>query len=205
MTTGIIGKKIGMTRYFLASGEAVPVTVVEAGSCVVTEVRSLARDGYEAVRIGYGVTRAKTLAKPQRIEAEKKNQPALKYQQEFRGMVGELGATVSVSIFAEGDKVATRSQTIGRGYQGVIKRHGFAGGPATHGASKFHRGPGSHGQRMTPGEVFKGMKQPGHMGCVMRTTRNLTVVKIDADNQLLYIRGAVSGANGAIIRITKVG
>lgn len=205
MTTGIIGKKIGMTRFFLESGEVVSVTVVQAGPCTVTEVRSMERDGYSSLQLGYGSIREKRVAKPQRIEAEKKSLPLFRHRMEFRDMESrEIGDSVTVEQFAEGDTVATRSQTIGRGFQGTMKRHNFKGGPATHGASKFHRAPGSHGNRMTPGEVFKGIKQSGQMGNVMRTTKNLKVVRIDSENNLLYIRGAISGANGALVRITKV-
>lgn len=206
MATGIIGKKLGMTRIFTEDGEAVPVTVMEVGPCVVTELRTMERDGYEAVRLGFGTAKEKRVAKPQRVDAEKKNIGLLKYNMEFRGMsVGEVGTVVDVSLFEENEMIATRSKTIGKGFQGVIKRHHHAAGPATHGASKFHRAPGSRGAGTTPGKIWKGMKSPGHMGNKFRTTKGLRVVKVDLDRNLLYIRGAVSGARGAIVKITKVG
>lgn len=206
MTTGIIARKIGMTRVFDNAGAAIPVTVLQAGPCTVTEVRTAERDGYQATQLGFGEAKPKHIAKPQRVAAEKLGVGLTRTQMEFAGMSGlAVGATVGAAVFAEGDTVKARSKIKGKGFQGVIKRHKFAGGMASHGNSLSHRTPGSHGNRMTPGFVFPNMKSPGHMGDKFRTTSNLKIVRVDAERNLLYVRGAVSGANGCVIKVTKMG
>lgn len=206
MTTGIIARKIGMTRIFDEAGQAIPVTVLQAGPCTVTEVRTSERDGYSATQLGFGEAKAKAVAKPQRVAAEKLGVGLTRTRMEFPGMGGlTVGSTVGADVFAAGDTVKTRSKTKGKGFQGVIKRHKFAGGAATHGNSLSHRTPGSHGNRMTPGFVFPNMRAAGHMGDKFRTTTNLKVVRVDAERNLLYVRGAVSGANGSVIKVTKMG
>lgn len=204
MAEGIIAKKIGMTRVFSEDGKVTPVTVLQAGPCQVTEVRTLERDGYTALQLGFGESKASRVAKPQRVDLEAKSLTLTKTRMEFRGMDGKvIGDVIDTSLFTEGEEVAVRSKTKGKGFQGVVKRHGFAGGPATHGASKFHRSPGSHGNRMTPGLVFKGIRQAGHMGDKFRTTKGLAIVKIDAERNLLFVKGSVGGANGSIVKVTK--
>ena len=206
MSEGIIAKKVGMTRIFTETGQAIPVTVLQAGPCTVTEVRTMDRDGYEALQLGFGERKEKNTAKPQVMDAQAKNIGLSRTMMEFRGMnTKEIGDVVDVSLFSEGDTVKTRSKTKGRGFAGVMKRHNFKGGPASHGASKFHRAPGSHGNRMTPGLVFKGIKQAGHMGDKYRTTKGLSVVRVDADKNLLFVQGAVSGPNGGIVKVMKMG
>ncbi len=203
---GIIGKKVGMTQVFTDDGLAVPVTVIEAGPCVVVQRKSKDRDGYAAVQIGLVEARkTKRVTKPMKGHFDKAELPPCRVLREFP--VGEnaevaVGDKISVELFAPGDKVAVSGVSKGRGFQGVMKRHNFSGGKASHG-SMFHRAPGSIGQSAYPSRVFKGMKGAGHMGSDRVTVRNLRVVRVDAGNNLLLVRGAVPGAGGSYVVIRK--
>lgn len=200
----IIGRKIGMTQVFSEDGNVVPVTVVEAGPCVVVSKRTLARDGYSAVALGFEDMREKLATRPyrgqfpegiapQRVVQEVKMEDSEQYN---------VGDQVKASIFEAGDLVNVSGVSKGKGFQGVLKRHGFSGGRETHG-SNFHRRPGSIGQSATPSKVFKGTKLPGRMGGEKVTIRNLDIVQVDGEKNLLLIRGAVPGSKGAYLTIRK--
>lgn len=201
MTIGIIGRKRGMTRVFTDAGEAVPVTVIEALPNRVTQVRSAEADGYRALQVAYGSRKASHLTKPLAGHyAKVKVAPGVS-QMEFRLADGEgkdiaAGGELKVDLFQAGQVVDVTGTTTGKGFAGVMKRHNFAGGYASHGASVSHRVPGSIGQRQTPGRVFPGKRMSGHMGVRRRTIENLEVVRVDAERNLLLIRGAVPGAPG---------
>jgi large subunit ribosomal protein L3 len=201
MAIGLVGRKCGMTRIFTDAGESVPVTVVEVLPNRITQIKSLDKDGYRAVQVAFGSRRPQLLTKAAAGHyARAKVEPG-RGLIEFRlnGSEGdklETGGELKVDLFKEGAAVDVTGVTIGKGYAGVMKRHNFAGGMATHGASLTHRTPGSIGQRQTPGRVFPGKRMSGHMGVVRRTTENLRVVGVDAARNLLLIRGAVPGAEG---------
>jgi large subunit ribosomal protein L3 len=202
---GIIGKKVGMTQVYAKDGEAFPVTVLEAGPCVVVQRRSKERDGYAAVQLGLVEARkAKRVTKPMKGHFDKAGLPPCRVLRELPVGDGEVkvGDKVSVALFAPGDTVSVTGVSKGRGFQGVIKRHGFGGGAATHG-SMFHRAPGSIGASAYPSRVLKGMRAAGHLGSDRVTVRNLRVVRVDAENNLLVVRGAVPGAGGSYVVIRK--
>lgn len=206
MVNGLIGKKVGMTQVFDEQGRQIPVTVLQAGPCVVVGLRSVERDGYEAAQVGLVEhKRARKLSKPRRGQFEKHKLPPMRHVKEF-AIEGEaapaLGDQVSAALFQPADRVDVIGVSKGKGFQGVIKRHGFGGGRATHG-SMFHRAPGSIGQSAWPSKVLRGMRGPGHMGSRRVTTKNLTVVSIDAEKNLLLVRGAVPGARGCTVIIRK--
>jgi large subunit ribosomal protein L3 len=201
MTIGLIGRKAGMTRVFTDAGESIPVTVIEALPNRVTQVKGVEGDGYRAVQVAYGARKASRLSKPLAGHYASTKVAAGESLVEFRLADGEgadlsPGAEIKVDIFAAGQVVDVAGTTIGKGFAGTIKRHNFGGGPATHGASLFHRAPGSIGQRQTPGRVFPGKRMSGHMGNIRRTIENLQVVEVDAARNLLLVRGAVPGAPG---------
>jgi large subunit ribosomal protein L3 len=211
MVDGLIGKKVGMTQLFGEDGTVTPVTVLQAGPCVVVQRRTVEKDGYEALQLGLvDAGAAKRSNKPMRGHHEKAGVPPTRLLREFRsrGAGGEgeeqakPGDAVSVEIFNEVKKVDVIGTSKGKGFQGVMKRHGFGGGRATHG-SMFHRAPGSIGQSAWPSKVLRGMRGPGHMGSRRVTTKNLTVVSIDAEKNLLLVRGAVPGARGCTVIIRK--
>lgn len=204
---GIIGKKLGMTRIFEENGTAVPVTVIEAGPCPVVQVRTAEKDGYQAVQLGFGRKKAVRAKQPQVGHAAKagvEGAPAI--LREFRIEEGdaapETGATVTVEAFEPGARVKVTGTTKGKGFQGVVKRHGFGGGRASHGATRIHRAPGSIGAGTNPSRVIKGKRMPGHMGNVQRTVKNLLVAKVDAERNLLYLRGAVPGPTSGYVFIS---
>jgi large subunit ribosomal protein L3 len=202
---GIIGKKVGMTQVYAENGQAFPVTVLEAGPCVVVQRRSKERDGYAAVQLGLVEARkTKRVTKPMKGHFDKAGLPPCRVLRELPVGDGEVkvGDKVSVALFAPGDTVSVTGVSKGRGFQGVIKRHGFAGGAATHG-SMFHRAPGSIGASAYPSRVLKGMRAAGHLGSDRVTVRNLQVVRVDAENNLLVVRGAVPGAGGTYVVIRK--
>ena len=203
---GIIGKKVGMTQVYAENGRAYPVTVIEAGPCVVVQRKSKDKDGYSAVQIGLVEKRApKKVTKPMKGHFEKASLPPCRVLREFRvdeGAEVKVGDKVSVDLFAPGDTLTVSGVSRGKGFQGVIKRHNFKGGAATHG-SMFHRAPGSIGASAFPSRVLPGMKGAGHMGTDKVTLRNVTVVRVDAGNNLLVVRGAVPGAGGSIVVIRK--
>lgn len=194
----ILAKKLGMTQRFLEDGRVERVTVLEAGPCPVTAVRTLERDGYEAVQLAFGVCREKQLTKAELGHLKKADASAHRHLVEFRDEAGELvvGETVTVDTFEAGQTVRVAGTSKGKGFQGTIKRWNFRMGDATHGNSLSHRSPGSIGQRQTPGRVFPGKKMSGHMGAVQQSTQRLEVVKVDAERGLIAIKGAVPGAPG---------
>jgi len=206
MVEGLIGKKVGMTQIFLENGTMVPVTVIEAGPCVVVQKKTLDKDGYEAVQLGLvDAKSAKQANKPMRGHHEKATVPPTRVLREFKAQAdAELkpGDPVLVSIFKDVDMVDVVGTSKGKGFQGVIKRHGFGGGRATHG-SMFHRAPGSIGASAFPSRVFPGLKGPGHMGSERVTAKNLSVVRVDEERNLLLVRGSVPGANGSRVLIRK--
>jgi large subunit ribosomal protein L3 len=204
---GIIGKKLGMTQIFETSGAVVPVTVIEAGPCPVVQVRSQEKEGYSAVQLGFGRKKATRATKAEMGHATKAGlEAAPQVLKEFSVAAGEtpaLGEQVTVSVFEPGQKVKVTGTTKGRGFQGVMKRHGFGGGRASHGATRVHRAPGSIGAGTNPSRVIKGKRLPGHMGDAQQTVRNIRVAKVDAERNLLYLRGAVPGPVNGVVFITQ--
>jgi large subunit ribosomal protein L3 len=201
MAIGLVGRKCGMTRVFTDSGESLAVTVVEVLPNRVTQVKSIEKDGYRAVQVTFGTRRPQLLTKAAAGHLAKAKVEPGRGLMEFRlnGKDGEElapGSELKVDLFSEGQIVDVTGVTIGKGYAGVMKRHNFAGGMATHGASLVHRMPGSIGQRQTPGRVFPGKRMSGHMGVVRRTIENLKIVGVDGKRNLLLIHGAVPGAEG---------
>lgn len=203
MTVGLLGLKLGMTHVFREDGRMVPVTVIEAGPCRVTQVKTSERDGYAAVQLAFGEKADRKASKPEKGHFAKANVPAFRHVREFQA-VGDVavGATVKADIFAKGEIVDVTGVSIGKGFQGVMKRHHFHGGPQSHG-SMFHRAPGSIGSSSSPSRVWKNMKMAGHMGSVRVTTQGLQVVEVRADENLIFIRGAVPGARGSLVTIRK--
>ena len=214
---GLLGIKLGMTQLFDETGAVVPVTIIEAGPCFVTQVKTKESDGYNAVQVGFGETKENRLSggqkghlgllKPNKKHTNRKKNaeiPAVRYLREFRTKESgsyEVGQTLTVEQFDEGDRVDVVGKTKGRGFAGVVKRHGFAGGIKTHGQSDRHRAPGSIGSTSSVGRVFKGKRMPGRMGNERFTAQNLTVMRIDADKNLIAIKGAVPGVKGALVQI----
>ncbi|MBP2242872.1 large subunit ribosomal protein L3 [Cytobacillus eiseniae] len=202
MTKGILGRKIGMTQVFAENGELIPVTVVEATSNVVLQKKSVETDGYEAIQIGFEDKREKLSNKPEQGHVAKANTAPKRFIRELRGAdLGEyeVGQEVNVSIFAAGETVDVTGISKGKGFQGAIKRHGQSRGPMTHG-SRYHRRPGSMGP-VAPNRVFKGKLLPGRMGGEQVTVQNLEIVKVDAERNLLLIKGNVPGAKKAMLKI----
>ena len=198
---GILGKKVGMTQIFDDTGEVIPVTIIEAGPCYVTQIKTEKTDGYLAVQLGFG--EAKRLNKPERGSLPK-GVPDLRYLREIRVddvSEYELGQKVDAGLFAVGEMVDVTGTSKGKGFAGVMKRHGFAGGPTTHGQSDRARAPGSIGATSTPGRVFKGKRMPGHMGSQRFTVQNLKVALVDPERNLLAVRGAVPGGKGGLVTI----
>jgi large subunit ribosomal protein L3 len=203
MVTGIIGRKVGMTQVFEADGSVVPATVIKAGPCVVVQAKAAPSDGYEAVQIGLVEEFPARANKPTTGHFKKAGVPATRVVREVKvaagGDAAKAGDQVLVNMFNAGDRVDVIGTSRGKGFQGVVRRHHFAGGAATHG-SMFHRAPGSIGASSFPSRVIKGMRAAGRMGADRVTTRNLKVVSVDADNHLIVLRGAVPGApNGVVV------
>lgn len=202
MAKVILGKKVGMTQLLTDEGKAIPVTVIEAGPCVVTQKKTLETDGYNSIQIGFDEAREKILNKSQKGHLAKAGVRMLRVLREFRtdNVEGyEVGQEIKADVFAEGEKIDVVGTSKGRGFAGTIKRHGFHRGPMSHG-SKYHRGPGSLGA-MEAARVFKGRKLPGHMGVERVTVQNLEVVKVDAERNLLAVKGAVPGPRGGLLVI----
>lgn len=201
--TGIIGKKLGMTHIFAEDGRATPVTVIEAGPCCVIQVKTLENDGYEAVKVGFSeVRKAKNVNKPMTGLFKKAGIKFYKMMKEFKMGNLKVGDFVTVKMFSKGDSVDVLGVSKGKGFQGVVKRHNFKGGPASHG-SMFYRAPGSIGASSFPSRVWKNQRLPGHMGSESVTVKNLTVVDIRPDQNLLLIKGAVPGPAGSYVEIRK--
>lgn len=203
MKKAIIGRKIGMTQVFDEKGKVIPVTVIEAGPCVVAQVKTIETDGYDAIQLGFGEVKENKLNKPKKGHFAKAKLTATKHLREFRlddVSSVKVGDKVEANIFEIGEKVDIQGTSKGKGFQGVIKRHGQHRGPMGHG-SMYHRRPGSMGSTSTPGRVFKGKKLPGHMGVQTITIQNLDIVKVDMDKNVLLVKGSVPGAKGAILKI----
>jgi large subunit ribosomal protein L3 len=202
MIPGIIGKKVGMSQVFVDNGKSEAVTVIEAGPCTITQVKTAAKEGYEAVQLGFG--NAKKLTKPE--QGHLKEMGKLKELREFRikgTSEAKVGDKVDVNLFKAGDFVNVIGISKGKGFAGVVKRHGFHGGPKTHGQTDRHRAPGAIGATTTPGRVLKGMRMAGHMGNVQITVKGLKVYKIDPEHNLLILQGAVPGAKNGLLLISK--
>ena len=221
MKKAILATKVGMTQIFDDNGVLTPVTVLQAGPCVVTQVKTVDNDGYEAVQVGFGekkeritskdVSGKKVIRNPHGAgkaetgHAKKAGTTPKTFYREFRfenSADYKLGDEIKADIFAEGDKIDVTAKSKGKGYAGGIKRHGLKSGPSAHG-SKYHRHAGSNGSATTPGRVFKGKKMPGHMGCVRVTVQNLEVVKIDVENDVILVKGAVPGPKKSLVMIKE--
>jgi large subunit ribosomal protein L3 len=201
---GLIGKKVGMTQLFDDSGKAVPVTVIKAGPCYVTQVRTLDQDGYSAVQLGYEETKPQRLTGGELGHLKKHDLPSLRFLREFRtDEVLEEGEKLTVEVFAEGERVDIVGKSKGRGFAGVVKRYGFSGGPKTHGQSDRQRAPGSIGAGSTPGRVFKGKRMPGRMGNDTVTSQNLLISRIDPENDIIAVRGSVPGPKDGLVIIKE--
>ena len=203
MKKALIAKKIGMTQVFVEDGSLVPVTVLEAGPCVVTQVKTVANDGYSAVQVGFADAREKLVNKPTKGHFDKAGVSYKKFVKEFRFDNAEefvVGQEIKADIFAAGDKIDVSGISKGKGYQGAIKRHGQSRGPMAHG-SKYHRSAGSMGGSSSPSRVFKGKKMPGHMGAEAVTVQNLVVVRVDVENNLILVKGAVPGPKKSIVTV----
>ena len=204
MPTGLLGRKIGMTQVFDEGGRVVPVTVIQAGPCWVTQIKTAASDGYDAVQLGFEESRR--INSPERGHLAKSDTPMLRHLREWRvadPSEFEVGQRLDVSIFEPGEKVNVVGTSKGKGFQGVVKRHGFAGGPKTHGQSDRWRAPGSIGSGTTPGRVLKGIRMAGKMGRDRVTVKNLQVVRADTERNLLLVKGAVPGPKNAIVEIRE--
>ncbi len=198
----IIGRKVGMTQVFDENGTVIPVTVIEAGPCQVVQLKTTETDGYDAVQLGFEEVKESKLNKPEKGHFTKANVKLAKHLREFRGDISDvkIGDEINASIFADGESVDIQGTTKGKGFQGVIKRHGQHRGPMGHG-SMYHRRPGSMGSTSTPGRVFKGKKLPGHMGVDTVTIQNLKIVKVDLDKNAILVKGSVPGNKGSILKI----
>ncbi|MEY2976839.1 MAG: 50S ribosomal protein L3 [Prochlorotrichaceae cyanobacterium] len=204
MSIGILGTKLGMTQIFDEAGRAIPITVVQAGPCTVTQVKTVESDGYTAVQLGYEEVKEKSLNKPELGHLSKAGAVPLRHLTEYRlseSSAYELGQQVTVEIFSAGQLVDVSGKSIGRGFAGYQKRHGFARGPMSHG-SKNHRLPGSTGAGTTPGRVYPGKRMAGQLGNKKVTLRKLSIVRVETDRNLLLIQGSVPGKPGALVNIT---
>lgn len=205
MKKAILATKVGMTQIFTDEGVLIPVTVLQAGPCVVTQVKTVENDGYKAVQVGFVDKREKLVSKPVKGHFDKAGVSYKRYIREFRFENAEeysVKDEIKADVFAAGDKIDATAISKGKGFQGAIKRLGQSRGPMTHG-SKFHRHQGSNGSATTPGRVFKGKGMPGHMGNVQVTIQNLEVVKVDAENNLILIKGAVPGPKKSLVTIKE--
>jgi large subunit ribosomal protein L3 len=204
--TEILGKKVGMTQIVDEKGVIIPVTVIEAGPCYVTQKKTVENDGYSAIQLGFGDLRQKSLNKPKAGHLKKSGTPAVKYLREFRVTNPDdyqEGQKIDASIFASGDMVDVIGTSKGKGFAGGVKRHGFSGGPKTHGQSDRWRAPGSIGAGTTPGRVWKGTRMAGRMGNDRVTVQNLKVALVDAEKNVIAVRGAVPGAKNGLVIIRK--
>ncbi len=206
MVKGLIGKKIGMTQIFDENGAAVPVTLIEAGPCYVTQVRLPEKEGYAAVQLGFSEAKPKRLTSGELGHLTKSELPPLRFLREFRikDLEYKIGDKLTVDVFSLGERVDVVGTSKGKGFAGVVKRYHFAGGPKTHGASDRLRAPGSNSSTTTPGRVYKGSRRPGHMGHERVTAQSLKVVLVDAERNLLGVHGAVPGPKGSLVLIKEV-
>ena len=205
--SSLIGKKLGMTRFFDEKGENVVVTILEAGPCYVTDIRSKKKHGYDAVQVGFEQKREKVTTKPLLGHFKKANTKPLRIVKEFKNFDPQsglkLGDEIKVDIFSVGDRISVTSVSKGKGFAGGVKRHKFAGGPKTHGQSDRHRAPGSIGQSSYPSRVFKGVKMPGRMGGKNVTVKNLKIMKVDSEKNILIVKGAIPGHIKSYVYIRK--
>ena len=203
MTAGLLGQKLGMTQVFYGNSRMVPVTVIEAGPCRVTQVKTRERDGYAAVQVAFRELPERKASKPARGHFAKAQLPAFRHVREFRTTTEvQVGATITGDIFTKGERVDVIGVSKGKGFQGVMKRHHFRGGPESHG-SMFHRAPGSIGSSSYPSRVWKNMRMAGHMGHVRVTAQGLEVVEIRPEENLIFVRGSIPGARGSLVVIRK--
>jgi len=205
MVAGILGEKVGMTRIFAKNGESIPVTVILAGPCQVIQKKTIEKDGYNAIQLGFKEVKEKKVTKPIIGHLNKYKVSSIKYIREFKvddSNKYSSGAEVKVDVFKEGDKVDIMGISKGKGFAGAIKRHNFSGGPKTHGQKEYFRSVGSIGAT-DAARVFKGQKLPGHMGTDRVTVKNVEVVKINLERNLILVRGSVPGAKGAVLVINK--
>jgi len=203
MSIGILGKKLGMSQFFDEKGRAVPVTLIEAGPCRITQLKTIATDGYSSVQIGFGLIREKLINKPSKGHLSKTGKDLLRYLKEYRVDdldSYQLGESITVGNFETGQKVDVSGDSMGRGFSGYQKRHGFSRGPMSHG-SKNHRQPGSTGAGTTPGRIYPGKRMAGRYGGKKVTTRSLTIMKIDSERNLLVVKGSVPGKPGSLLNI----
>jgi large subunit ribosomal protein L3 len=205
MLKGLIGKKIGMTQIFDENGAAVPVTIIEAGPCFVTQVRTPEKEGYSAVQLGFDEVKPKRLPGGELGHLKKSNIPPLRFIREFavKDPQVSVGDQVKVDLFATGDSVDVIGTSKGKGFQGAVKRYHFRGGPATHGQSDRERAPDSRGSGTTPGRVYKGARGAGHMGNDRVTAQNLKVVLVDVERNLIGVRGAVPGSRNGLVMVKE--
>jgi len=205
MSTALMGKKVGMTRIFTDDGRSVPVTLVEVGPCYVVQRKTVDRDGYDAIQIGFGVRREKSCTKPELGHFKNASVEPCRFLREFRvssDAAYETGDVLKADLFQPGDRIDVTGTSKGKGFQGVIKRHGHGGGPGGHG-SHFHRAPGSIGQCADPAKVFKGVKLPGQMGDKRITTQNLEIMSVDPEKNLVAVKGSLPGAAGGMVILKK--
>jgi len=205
MKKAILATKVGMTQIFNEDGVLTPVTVLQAGPCVVTQVKTVENDGYEAIQVGFGEIREKLVNKPVAGQFKKAGVSVKRFLKEFRfenSSEYAVGQEIKADIFADGDKIDATATSKGKGFQGAIKRHGQSRGPMAHG-SKFHRHAGSNGACSDPSKVFKGKKMPGQMGNVTVTIQNLEIVKVDVENNLILVKGAVPGPKKSMVEIRE--
>lgn len=203
MTNGLLGKKLGMTQIFDDEGKLIPVTVIEAGPCRVAQIKTLERDGYEAVQLAFGDIAERKLSKAVLGHLKKAQVPASRWLKEFKKLGDvKVGQVLRADVFQKGDRVDVIGVSKGKGFQGVIKRHHYHGGPETHG-HMFHRAPGSIGSSAFPSRVWKGKGLPGHMGCERVTVQGLRVIETRPEENLLFVSGAVPGARGGLLVIRK--
>nr|YP_009686301.1 ribosomal protein L3 [Halamphora calidilacuna]QDR25038.1 ribosomal protein L3 [Halamphora calidilacuna] len=203
MAIGLLGNKIGMTQIFDESGNIIPVTILKVGPCVITQVKTIEKDGYNAIQVGYGNVPSKALTQPELGHLQKSNIQPLKYLKEFRineNNEFEIGQILNVDAFSEGQLVNVRGKSIGKGFSGLQKRYNFARGPMTHG-SKNHRAPGSIGMGTTPGRVLPGKKMAGQLGNKVATIQKLKVIQINPEENILVIKGSVPGKPGNLLSI----
>ena len=206
MLKGLIGRKIGMTQIFDESGRAIPVTLIEAGPCFVSQIKTAETDGYSAVQLAFGEVKPKRLSKAQLGHLKTNNLPPVRVLREFRTKKIDginPGDELKASVFAEGEFVDVIGTSKGKGFAGAMKRHGFGGGPISHGQSDRQRSPGSSGSGTTPGRVFKGKRRPGHMGDVQVTSSHIRIAMVDPERNLIAVQGSVPGAKGGTVVIKE--